>query len=165
MREIKRLDVHKAVVVGTNAAVSPAVDAALKGLGLKVERIGGSDRYAVAAKVARRMSSAVNGSRDALVVSGGSYADMCALMPIAYTSGRPVIVVRKTSIPTAFKSFLAKTPLDSVTVIGGTGNVSTTVFQQLAKGTLGHARVGQNLSRHRRAARPVGREERARFVG
>jgi subtilisin family serine protease/putative cell wall-binding protein len=130
--EIQRLGVHKALVVGTNAAVSPAVDAALKGLGLKVERITGSDSYDVAAKVARRMATSVMGSRDALVVRGTS-SDMCSLMPIAYSSGRPVVVVRKNSIPSAFKTFLTRTPLSSVTVIGGPGAVSKKVFKELSR--------------------------------
>ena len=130
--EIERLGVHKAIVVGTSAAVSPAVDAGLRALGLNVERITGSDRYAVAAKVARRLSSPSSGSRDAFVVGGGSTADMCALMPLAYSTARPVIVVRKDSIPAAFKSVLAKTQLDSATIIGRKSAVSSSVSRQLS---------------------------------
>jgi hypothetical protein len=127
--EILRLGVHKALIVGTQSAISPAVDAALRQLGLKVDRITASDRYGVAANVAARLS-VVDGSRDALVVNGGSRADMCALMPVAYSSGRPVIVVKRTSMPPAFKALIGKVPLDSAMVIGGTSAVSTAVTRQ-----------------------------------
>lgn len=123
--EVQRLGVHRAFVVGTKSAVSSAVDAELKGLGIHVERVGGSDSYAVAANVARRMSASLFGSRDAFVVNGASRSDMCALMPIAYSSGRPIVVVKRTSVPSAFKSLIAKTPLSSVTIVGGPQAVST----------------------------------------
>ena len=133
INEIKRLGVHRAMVVGTTAAVSPSVDTALKGMGIRVERVTGTDSYAVAAKVARRMSASAFGSRSALVVNGSSRSDMCSLMPIAYASGRPVFVVKPTSIPTPFKALLAVTPLDSVTIVGGTKAVSSTVYRSFSK--------------------------------
>jgi putative cell wall-binding protein len=133
--EITRLGVHRAFVVGTSKAVSPAVDAALKLMGLRVERVTGSDRYAVAANVARRMSASVLGSREAFVVSGASPSDICALMPIAYTSGMPVIVLKAGTIPTAFKTMMAKTPLDSVTIIGGPVAVSKKVASYFSRRT------------------------------
>lgn len=134
--EIQRLGVRKAVVVGTSSAVSPAVDEALKQLGLNVERISGSDRYGVAANVARRMSASVIGSKDALVVSASSPAEMCALMPIAYTSGRPVIAVAPNRIPSASAALLNQVEFDSATVVGGKRSVSSKVFRRIANKTL-----------------------------
>ncbi len=131
--EITRLGATRAIVVGTNAAIAPAVDATLRGMGLEVERVTGADSYAVSAKVARRMSGTILGSHDAFVVSGDSVPDMAALMPVAYTSGRPVFVVKKNTVPASVKAVLGQTPLDSATVIGGRGVVSTTVSRQFSR--------------------------------
>jgi putative cell wall-binding protein len=149
IREISRLKVRKAYVVGTTGAVAASVDRALKALGLKVERITGSDAYDVAAKVARRVmtpAAITPGPVQVIVVSGASKSDMCALMPVAYSSRVAVLVVKKDSVPPATKSLIAKVQVVGGTVIGGTGAVSDKVARAVFGGP-GYARVwGQHAA-------------------
>ena len=141
--EIARLKVKKAYVVGTTRAVGPAVDAALKGLGLHVERIAGTDGYDVAAKVARRLmapAAILPGGVEVLVVNGTSTADMCALMPVAYSSRVPVIILKGKTVPASVRTLLGKVEISGGTVIGGILAVPTKVARSVFSGG-GYQRV------------------------
>ncbi len=134
--EIRRLKVKNAYVVGTTRAIAPAVDAALKGLGIHVVRIAGSDAYDVAAKVARRlMAPGAMAPKDVrvFVVNGTSPSDMCALMPIAYSSHIPVLVVKATSVPAPVTALLSSVRVSGGTVVGGTLAVSDKVMRTVLK--------------------------------
>jgi subtilisin family serine protease/putative cell wall-binding protein len=146
--EIRRLKVTKAYVVGTTRAVGTGVDAALKALGLHVERIGGTDGYDVAAKVARRLmapAAILPGGVELIVVNGASPSDMCSLMPVAYSSRVPVVILKAGAVPTQFKALLAKTEVSGGAVIGGAHAVSTKTARSVFSGP-GYRRVWGNTA-------------------
>jgi lactocepin len=135
--EVRRLGAKKAYVVGTTRAVSTAVDAALKALGLHVERIKGTDAYDVAAKVARRVMSpaaVLPGDVEVIVVNGTSKSDMCSLMPVAYSSRLPIVILKGAAVPSQFKALLAKVEVSGGTVIGGKYAVSTKTARSVFSG-------------------------------
>ena len=135
--EVRRLKVKKAYVVGTTRAVGSGVDAALKALGLHVERISGTDGYDVAAKVARRLmapAAILPGGVELIVVNGTSPSDMCSLMPVAYSSRLPIVILKGATIPAPFKTLLAKTEVSGGTVIGGKYAVATKTARAVFSG-------------------------------
>ncbi|MFP3471726.1 cell wall-binding repeat-containing protein, partial [Micrococcus sp. SIMBA_144] len=83
-KEIKRLGASKAIVLGGSGAVSNYVAYQLKGLGLKVERISGDDRFETAANIAARLDG---DPKKAIVANGLSFPDALAIAPYAAKNG------------------------------------------------------------------------------
>jgi putative cell wall-binding protein len=116
-RELHRLEVSKAVVLGGEAAISSTVSARLEELGITVERIGQNDRYATAAAVATRMKR----SGTVLVASGDGFADALA----AGSLGLPVLLTRHDSLPADTRAAIGS---DQPIVIGGLASVGADVL-------------------------------------
>ena len=99
-------------------------------------RLAGDDRYETAAEIAR--GTVASGSSTGLViVSGESTADSLAAASLA-TATRPVLLVKKDSIPEATADFISDYKADWVSgtpkiyVIGGENAISSEVFDALA---------------------------------
>ncbi len=132
--EIERLGVTRIVVVGGEAAVSPAVVAALQGTGIAVERVGGTDRYGTAVQVAGAMRQETGASPEtAFVVRGDSFADALAVAPIAYRRGYPVLLTRSDSLAAATGSALDALGVGGVLIAGGEAAVSEAVADAIGK--------------------------------
>jgi len=115
-------------VVGGPASVTAGQLAVLKGYDKDgvVDRIGGADRYAVAAGVAARMRSVLGAAypKTALFCNGHDAAffwNALAAGPIAYTAHYPILLTTKSGVPavtTAQKGYYTKrylvgTPVDT----------------------------------------------------
>ncbi|NHA68006.1 SpoIID/LytB domain-containing protein [Phycicoccus flavus] len=121
-----RPDLRRAVVVGGPAAVSPDVVTALQGLGLSVSRIGGANRYAVAANVAADIDR--RGAVSAVVLaSGESLVDALGAGGPAGAVREPVLLTRRDTLPAETSDALATTGAGTVRVVGGTTSVSGAV--------------------------------------
>jgi subtilisin family serine protease len=128
-------------IVGGRLAVSRAVERALarhpKVAG--VDRVGGADRYATAALVARRMRSVrvgrgIPAADTALVACASSAArtwDAAGLAAISAATGYPVLYVRRTSVPASTRAALRSLGLANVYVAGDARGVSAKVFRSL----------------------------------
>ncbi|MEK3806996.1 cell wall-binding repeat-containing protein [Bacillus sp. FSL H8-0547] len=123
--EIKRLKATKAILLGGSNVVSSTTENTLKELGLSVSRIAGSDRYVTSAKIAEQLSSAT-----AVLAIGDNFADAVSIAPFAAKNGHPILLTRKSSIPTAVKPALAAA--NKAYVIGGESVISKEVFDSLA---------------------------------
>lgn len=132
--EIVRLGATRIIIIGGASAVSRDVETALRTVpGATVERIAGTDRYATAAAVARRVVAddpAVY-SGDAFVVRGDDFADALGISPIAYSQHTPVLLTRSGSLPAATESALIDIGASDVRVIGGQAAVSPSVVAAL----------------------------------
>ncbi|MBD3784931.1 MAG: PQQ-dependent sugar dehydrogenase, partial [Micrococcales bacterium] len=129
--EIQRLGATAVTVVGGPGTVSDTVLAEIQGLvgGGTVERIGGADRYAVAAAVAHRTANGA--TPPVLVASGQVFADALAAGPaVAKRKGRLLLVTRD-AVPAATAAELRSTPATNIYVVGGAGSVSDRVLSQL----------------------------------
>ena len=132
--ELERLQAAEVVVLGGPAAVGTAVEEALREDGYGVERLGGEDRYATAALVARRAGAPVGVYA---IASGEGFADALAAGALAATSQRPpVLLVQRDAVPEATSSALRALADDGVgarygDVLGGTTAVSDEVLAQL----------------------------------
>ena len=121
--EIERLGAEKAVILGGEAAVSPAVKTALEGLlgAGSVERISGADRYQTADKVALRVISLLGTDYDgtAFVATGGNFPDALGASPLAAANGWPLYLAHPTAgLSVATKAAMAG--VDEALILGGT---------------------------------------------
>lgn len=133
---ITHLGASTVIIVGGEGAVSANVEQALKGLGLKVERIKGADRYATAAAVADQImvkTGAQTGGA-VFVVRGDAFADALAVSPLAYSQKMPVLLTLPGSLPASTRAYIDRYDVAQAVIAGGTGAVSDGVAAAL--GTL-----------------------------
>ncbi|MBC7266083.1 MAG: cell wall-binding repeat-containing protein [Coriobacteriia bacterium] len=126
--EVTRLKPAKVYVLGGAGAVSDDVLKALKSAlpSAEVTRVGGVDRYDTAARVAE-LTRSMKPTGKAFVVSGESWADAAAVSPVAYRKGYPVLLVRRSSVPSATAAFLAAAKPAEAQVAGGPSVVDESV--------------------------------------
>jgi putative cell wall-binding protein len=121
---ISKLGAKKAIILGGPAVVSDKVKDDLAGL--EVERIFGDDRFETAAKIAAK------GKADtAFVVSGYAPADSLVAGPLAFSKNYPILLVGN-NVPDFTSKALADLGIKNIYVIGGTGVVSESVYNDLA---------------------------------
>ncbi|QKE85531.1 cell wall-binding repeat-containing protein [Arthrobacter sp. NEB 688] len=133
--EIVRRKVTQVTVVGGEPSVSSAVVRELTSLGATVTRIGGANRYEVAANVARTMTGGA-ATPDVLVASGRqtALADGLALSGPATALGRPILLVDAT-VPAATRAVLTTLKVRRTVVAGGAVTVPDTVLTALPSAT------------------------------
>ncbi|GAA4867962.1 cell wall-binding repeat-containing protein [Serinicoccus chungangensis] len=103
-----------------------------------VERISGTDRYAVAANIA---ASWADGADTVVVVSGQNFPDALSGSALAGVLGGPVLLTRKDSLPGSTVRALQALDPRRVIVLGGTGAVTKGVTDQLLRYADGVERV------------------------
>ncbi len=96
-----------------------------------VQRIGGRDRYEVAAGLARR--AFMEGTRTAYLAAGPdqALADALAVGPVAAQQGAAVLLTRRDTVPATTVSALDALGVREVRILGGTTSVSTAVEETL----------------------------------
>ncbi|WP_124726454.1 poly-gamma-glutamate hydrolase family protein [Staphylospora marina] len=131
--EIRAIRPTKVTILGGTGSVSEAVENRIRSLGVSaVERIGGADRYEVAAGTA---SLVIEGSSvdTAVIVSGTAFADALSSSAVAAQKGMPVLPVQQDAIPTTIRQWLETHPqIRNFIIVGGASTVSDAVKQQLA---------------------------------
>lgn len=131
LAELRRLRVSKVFIAGGSGAIAPAVEGALRaGIpGIEIERIAGDDRYGTAAKIAERVRE-ITGQRPGRVflASGENFPDALSLSPIAFATREPIILTRRSVLPTVSQAAITnlRRPGDTVDLLiaGGTGAVA-----------------------------------------
>lgn len=108
--------------------------------GVSTTRIGGSDRYDVAADVSRQ--SFTPGVPVVFVASGEVFPDAISAAPAAAQAGGPILLVERLRIPPVILTELTRLQPQRIVVVGGPGSVSESVYQQLAALTPAIERVG-----------------------
>ena len=141
--EIVRLGARRVVVLGGEAAVSPAVVAALAptpgqgevALGLEIERVAGASRFDTAALVADRVTTP--GLARAYVVEGTNpdpgrgWPDALAVAPVAARQGAPILLTARDVLPDETTTALRRLAPVGIDIVGGEVAVSAVVEEQL----------------------------------
>ena len=129
---IKQLKPARIVVLGGTGAVSPAVEDALRALGVgTVVRIAGTDRYATAAAVSADAFPA--GAPAAYVATGQAFGDALAATPAAAVEGAPLLLTAPDALPAATTTEIDRLGPARIVVVGGTAAVSEAVMDELAE--------------------------------
>jgi putative cell wall-binding protein len=124
--ELLRLNPQKIILLGGTGAISANVEAQVRALA-SVQRIGGANRYATAARIAEELGMV----GEAVVVNGNNYADAITMAAIAAEYGVPILLSEKNTLPAETSEILRKYSVSKSEVIGGEGVVSNKVLKGL----------------------------------
>jgi putative cell wall-binding protein/peptidoglycan hydrolase-like amidase len=127
--EIIRLAPERIVVVGGTGAVSDTAFTELTGIAATVERIAGSDRYAVAAAVSAEFFAP---GSSVYVAVGTAYPDALTAGGASAQTAGPVLLVQTNDIPGVIEAELIRLGPNRIVILGGTAVVSAAVETALA---------------------------------
>jgi len=129
--------VTKVIIVGGTAAVSPAVENAVKADGFTVSRLAGTNRFGTAAAIAAASGTVgqVGGKNTALIANGLNYPDALAGGTVAYAAHLPILLVTPSSIPAETSKALDDLNIQHAIILGGTAAVSDAVKTQIDTAT------------------------------
>lgn len=127
--QLKRFTPKTIVIVGGPATVSASVKNALGAYADKVVRIGGADRYEVAANLSKMYDTP---TAQAWIAKGTDYPDALTAAPVAAMNNSPVLLTRPTSLPASTLAALTRLQPNEIHIAGGLVSVSLPVEDQLA---------------------------------
>ena len=125
---IKKLKPQRIVILGREGAVSTGVERTLRGQAGSVTRLGGTDRFSTAAKIA--LASGTKGGT-VYLASGLDFPDALAGGPTAALAQAPLLLTRPTVLPNETKDALKRLAPSKIIVLGGDGVVSAKLATQL----------------------------------
>ncbi|MCX7694613.1 MAG: SpoIID/LytB domain-containing protein [Caloramator sp.] len=123
--ELLRLGVKNVFIIGSEGAVSKAVEDKIKSININVERIGGDDRYETAIKIAEKLGT----SSEVFIATGLNYPDALSVSSVAAIKGAPIILTPKNKQNEKVKQYLENLNLDKIYVIGGEEVIPNSVLQ------------------------------------
>lgn len=98
---------------------------------VETSRIGGADRYEVAANVSRRFG--YSGMKTVFVASGQKFADALSVGPLAGRLGSNVLLATSESLPDSVRRELIRLDPERVVVVGGRASISDDVVAVIKK--------------------------------
>lgn len=122
--EIKRLKTTRIFICGGIGVVSKAVETQLNSIGITIERLGGTDRYATSVAIAGKLG-AVSG--ELMVANGYEWSDALSASSIAAKMGIPIILTDKNKLPDSINSFIGTKNFSKAYILGDTDLISSTV--------------------------------------
>jgi putative cell wall-binding protein len=129
--EVERLQARDAVLLGGPAALSEQVADDLRAMGVRVQRLGGANRFETAAQIAFNLPDS-----DEVFIAQGIDADLNRGWPDALSASglaaaevKPVLLVRSDQLPPETAGQLR--PDVDATIIGGTASVSEAVARAI----------------------------------
>ena len=129
------LAIADAVLVGGEAALTPAVSAELESAGLDVSRVAGADRFATSAAIADRAVEAGLDPDGVWLATGRDWPDGLTAGPAAAASGDPLLLVDGDNLRglDAARTWFANHAglLERVTAAGGPAAISNAVLGAL----------------------------------
>ncbi|HEX6054698.1 MAG TPA: cell wall-binding repeat-containing protein, partial [Intrasporangium sp.] len=130
INELKRLKPERIVILGGIGSVSSAVEQQLRSYSSTVSRIGGADRYNVAAATSASTFGA--GAPIAYIATGGTFPDALAAGPVGGHRGGPVLLTRSDLLVTPTINELKRLKPQRIVILGGPASVSDAVARRLS---------------------------------
>lgn len=129
LAEIQRLGAVKVVLIGGPESIDQSVVDELTGVGITVQRIAGSDRYATASAVAAEYKKVTGATRlsKAFLARGDLYPDALAVSALSAANGIPVLLTRTGSLTKSSRNALTSMGATEVVIAGSSAAVSDTV--------------------------------------
>ncbi len=118
---------ERAVLLGSEVALSAEVEAEVRTLLDDVQRIAGADRIETAERV---IEFAYGQSASSYVVTAYNFPDALAAVPAAATSGAPLLLVGDAMTAETERQLLRRSTQE-VTIVGGTASVSDAMREAL----------------------------------
>jgi putative cell wall-binding protein len=139
--EIKRLNPKKIYILGGHGVISKELEEQLLADGIEngiedfsVIRIGGQNRLETAALIAEEVASE---SKEIIIAAardskGNASPDALSVAPYAGSNQIPIFLTDN-KLPKYITDYISKNNITKVTIIGGTGAVSTEIEQQITQ--------------------------------
>lgn len=127
---IKKLKPGNIIILGGKGTVSASVEKKLGALASNIERLGGTDRYDTAAKIA---DAKFDTASTVYVASGQGFPDALSAVPVAGDEKSPLLLTQKGILPATTEKALNDLDPDKIVILGGTGVVNTAVERSLKK--------------------------------
>ena len=130
--ELKRLGVGKVYIIGGSSVISKNVQSQIEKMGISVERISGSNRYATSVAIANEMKSEGANIDQVAVVNGVSgLADAISFGAAAGQKNIPIILSDKNGKTTGAAKILSDDKVEKTYIIGGKNAVPESVESSL----------------------------------
>jgi SpoIID/LytB domain protein len=114
------------IIIGGEGSVSNSVASQLPTQSKM--RIGGKDRYEVAANIIRELNFSSN---TAFISTGLSFADALTGSVLAAKQNAPLLLTRPNQLPDSILAIIKERNISSFTILGGTASVSDSVVSKL----------------------------------
>ena len=128
LQEIRRLRASRIIILGGPSAISKGVEQELITAGLKVERIGGANRFDTAANIARRLS---RNPQTAVVVYSNDFKDALVAAPYAARLGYPILLTGTKVLAAETAAVIQKLGIKNTVIIGNQDQVNDAVLASL----------------------------------
>lgn len=99
----------------------------------KVARIGGADRFSVAANVSKQVKFPLD-SRTVFITSGENFADALSVGPLAARITGSVLLTKRDELPAVIREELTSMKPARIVIVGGIASVSQSVVEQARAG-------------------------------
>ena len=130
--ELKRLGVGKVYIIGGSSVISKNIQSQIEKMGISVERISGSNRYATSVAIANEMKSEGANIDQVAVVNGVSgLADAISFGAAAGQKNIPIILSDKNGKTTGAAEILSDDKVEKTYIIGGKNAVPESVESSL----------------------------------
>lgn len=117
---LKRQGVKNVGIVGGTAAISPAVEQALRNAGMTVARLAGSNRYDTALTMANdSLAIRKRSSTKVYLATGTNFADALAAGPAAAKEDAVILLSMGSTVDAATSAFLKSSKTTGVVAVGG----------------------------------------------
>jgi len=127
----QRFSVSANLITLTNGVPFPFGDVVLQERTVGTQRFAGANRFATATAVSRYFLGE-GAERDIVIVNGLNFPDALGAGPLAARLGGPLLMVTANAIPAETAVELDFLDPRTITIVGGTGAVSSAVEAQLA---------------------------------
>lgn len=128
LNEIKRLNTTYVFICGGTGAVSQEIENQLNSMGIKTERLKGTDRYGTSVAIANKLGTS---SGELMVANGYDWSDALSASSIAAKIGTPIILTDKDVLPDSLNSFISNTSFTKTYILGDTDLISNTIASKL----------------------------------
>ncbi len=142
--EIKRLGAKKAIIVGGDGAVKPAVEAALEAQVESVGRIYGETRYETAEQIYQAGAAMDAWGSTAIVTTGAKFADALSISSYAYAAAAPIFLANEAGeLSESTLAAIKDGGFTNIEIVGGDGVVSVDVEKMFGEGVSVERLAGQ----------------------
>lgn len=150
--ELKRLNPSNIIVIGGESVVSENVIKDIKNIkkDIKVERVGGIDRYDTSLKIAKELDK-TNDITKIYIGAGDGEADALSISPVAGREKSPILLTPKNGLKEESLNYIKKENISDAYFIGGDSKISNEAINQV------DAVISKDVSKNRVSGR--GRQE------
>lgn len=117
--ELNKLGVENVYIIGGTGVVSQGIANQLASMNIKINRLGGKDRYETSVMVANEINS-----DKICVVTGQDFPDALSIASAASSEQMPIILTTRNYVPSKVQSYVKSIHPSKTYIIGGPGVIS-----------------------------------------